>query len=155
MKSRLEIGDNIAQQIKKDKRTIYVERTITRMESDTDFTTLTFDEVVGGFVKIKDATPLLSMKNPDYVRRLLSQGKLEGILVRARGHVVWLISRNSIQYYTEHKAKRFAHRRYTLKIDQIDEDRVRAALDQLDIFYELTLAYKRKPRNDEEDGWIF
>lgn len=145
----------MAFEIKKANRTIFVDKVIVRLDSETDFSKWTFDKVVEGCVKIKDATPLLAMKNSDYVRRILLEGKLEGIFVRARGRRVWLISRDSITFYKQHKSKQHSHRRYIMKLNEVDEPRVRTALDALGIFYELKLAYKRKPRRDDAEGWIF
>lgn len=96
------------------------------------------------FVGIKDAPVLLGIAYTIYARRLLKEGRIEGVKVQYKHYQKWLISPESITYYNSHKATRTGMRRFLLRTSAENEDAVRDALGALGIEFTLELTYKAK-----------
>ena len=103
-----------------------------------------------GFVDIKEATELLGFKHTQYTRRLLAEGDPEtgtglwGKKVQYKGFSKWWIDLKSIEAYQETHRREMMGRRFVLNTALENEERIRAALDALDIEFKLELSYKSK-----------
>ncbi|MBD3387445.1 MAG: hypothetical protein GF414_00715 [Candidatus Altiarchaeales archaeon] len=123
-------------------RELIVEEVIVREDTEDYSPDLDVSRVNENYVSIAKAIVPLDVTYPRYVRRLLLEGKLTGIKVRIKGGVKWLIDRDSITAYIESKKRSTGLRNYILRISTENEVAVRKALLELDIEYELELAYK-------------
>ena len=104
-----------------------------------------FDEFdLSDFVSINEATQLLNFKHAQYTRRLLLEGKLEGVKLAHKGYAKWYITLDSIEFYNAHTSRDTSMRRYILRIDASNENAVLVALGALNIEFKLELAYKSK-----------
>lgn len=115
----------------------------------------TVAEVVERFVTLKEAKVLLGLAYGQYVRRLLKDGKIEGIKVKVSGGTRWLVTRESIRRYEAERRVYTTYRNYVLKIDPKDEAAVRKFIEGLDPEYSLALQYDpdRKPTTKEDTVW--
>jgi len=96
------------------------------------------------FVSIKDSCPLLEVKYPMYASRLLKEGKIEGVKLLIGKLEKWYVYVPSITYYKENKSVRTGMRRFLLRTPIENFEKVKEALDALDIEYTLEEAYKAK-----------
>ena len=110
-------------------------------------TALTGDQISKEFVGITGATKLLGFAHAQYTRRLVIEGKLEAIKVQLPHYSKWFISRAGIKGYLSGARRTTSHRRYILKMDLDQEQKVRDALKAAGVEFDLELAYKGK---DEE-----
>lgn len=90
------------------------------------------------FCTIQEAPSLAGVGYTQYIRALLSQGKLEGVSVQYRHYSKWLLFKPSLRS----RPTRTDGRKYLLYFDQQHEKAVRDALDSVGIQYRLELAYK-------------
>lgn len=79
-----------------------------------------------------------------YVRRLLLEGKLEGIKVDHGHYNKWHIYIPSVERYMEEHRRTEQARRFILRAELEDRAKIEKALDEAGIQYELELAYKGK-----------
>ncbi len=120
---------------------------IKRAKSKTEFVAQYSAEVLAkDFVSINDARDVLGVGYVVYVRRLLLEGKLEGVKVQYKGYAKWHISRASIAWYRKNVLRTMSGRRWIMKFELTDEAAVRAALDSLGIDYELKLNFVSKKK---------
>jgi hypothetical protein len=129
----------------KTKKIFIVEVSLSVHSTET-FDNITIDDVKERFLSIIEGTKRIGMKHPQYVRRLLVEGKLEGIKIVERGRYKWYITKTSIDRYKKAHNKINQKRRYILRIKADDEEKVRHNLNLLAIDYELELAYKSKAK---------
>jgi hypothetical protein len=108
------------------------------------FENITYNELHTRFSSIRDAASKLRIKNPEYVRRILLTGGLEGIKTQEPGYQKWWISPESIEIYKRKQQKRAKLRRYILYIAINDEAWIRETFDHAGIEYKLEVAYKGK-----------
>jgi len=94
------------------------------------------------FSSISKSTKKLGFKYSQYTRRLLLQGKLGGIKVKEQHYEKWYISNESIENYMNEHRRTQQLRRFVLKMDLENRDKVEQVLDELGIEYELELSYK-------------
>ncbi len=124
-----------------------VTNSIMRAKSETKFQSEYEAKVLkSDFVSINDAKDVLGVGYVVYVRRLLLEGRLEGVKIQYKGYAKWWISRASIAWYREHVLRTRSGRRWIMKFEMSDETKVRAALDALGIDYELKLNYVKKQK---------
>lgn len=105
---------------------------------------LSIENVLKGYVTLKEAKESLGVAWVQYVRRILKEGALEGIRVSVAGGTRWLVTRESIERYRATRKERSSKRNYILKIDSEEEEEVRKALEEAGIEYELSLSYVKK-----------
>lgn len=120
-----------------------LERAI-RKGSKTTFESVTKAALEKDYVGINEAVGLLGVGYAVYVRRLVLEGRLEGIKVMYKGYTKWHISRASIEWYRKNVLRTMTGRRWIMKFELPDEAKVRAALDALGIEYELKLNFVKK-----------
>lgn len=113
---------------------------------------ITVAELSEAYTSIPGATSSLNFAYPQYVRRLLSEGRLTAIRVAIKGGSKWFIERAGIERYRDSTARSAMVRNYVLKIRKESEDAVRSALEGLGIEYSLTLSYDPKESGEEKDG---
>lgn len=94
------------------------------------------------YVGLSKATKLLGFKYSQYTRRLVLEGKLGAIKVKEAHYEKWYVALSSIDDYMEDTRRVNQLRRYIFKIDLENESKVREALDELGIEYDLELSYK-------------
>lgn len=98
------------------------------------------------YVGLSGAQAKMGVAHQQYVRRLTSQGKLEGIKVDMGHYVKWWVSLKSIEAYMENNRRTEQARRYVLRIELEDEVKVRKALKDAGVDFSLELAYKGKDK---------
>lgn len=113
-------------------------------DSNMDLENLSLDDVRENWFSINSATKELGFKYSQYTRRLLLEGKLEGVKVKESHYNKWYIDPRSIETYMESNRRTNDQRRYLFYIDQDEEDLVRETLNELGIDYKLELSYKGK-----------
>jgi hypothetical protein len=96
------------------------------------------------YVGIKGAKAELGVGYTQYVRRLLLEGKLEGVKLDHGHYRKWHIYRPSIDRYMEEHRRTEQARRFILRAELEDREKIEAALDEAGIDYSLELAYKGK-----------
>jgi hypothetical protein len=101
-------------------------------------------EELESYTGIKGAQKELGLGYSQYVRRLLLQGKLEGIKVAHSHYNKWYVYRPSIEAYTENHRRTEQARRFILRAELEDREAIEAALEAAGIEYTLELAYKGK-----------
>lgn len=120
------------------------------------------------FLSIKEATRFLGFKHQQYTRRLLLEGKLDGKVETVKGEEVyplkairvkeknfskWYIAIPALVAYQAARQVRSAGRRYILRIDTSDLEKVNALLTKGKISYTLEPAYKpgkgKKPKVED------
>lgn len=105
---------------------------------------LTVAELNSKYVDIPGSTSSLKVAYPKYARRLILSDKLKAIKVAIRGGSKWFIDKASILSYVENTGRSRELRNYVLRIPMEAEDRVRKAIEALDVKYELEIAYVAK-----------
>ena len=99
------------------------------------------------YISIKDSTNVLGYKHSQYTRRLLLEGKLDTpltpIKVEEGKFKKWFIPIPSLYFYLENKVVRSSKRRFILKLDLEDKDKVEEALKASGVEYTLELAYNK------------
>lgn len=110
------------------------------------------------YLSIKEATRFLGFKHQQYTRRLLLEGKLDGqveqvegkedtypqkaIRVKEKSFSKWYIAIPALVAYQAARQVRSAGRRYILRIDSADLDKVNSLLTKGKVEYTLEPAYK-------------
>jgi hypothetical protein len=89
---------------------------------------------------------------PQYVRRLLIDGKIDGDKFQQVGYRKWFVNPDSLEHYQKHSSRRGGMRRYVLRLDLDDEQEVRDLLNADGIEFELELAYQPKDEDEDEAG---
>lgn len=84
----------------------------------------------------------LGLAYPQYVRRLLLQGKLEGIKVDHDHYNKWWIYIPSLDRYLENSRRTEQKRRFILRAELEDREVIERALEEAGIDFSLELAYK-------------
>lgn len=116
---------------------------------------LTVKEVLEEFLNLKTAHGRLGMAHLVYTRRLLRDGKLEGIKVRVKGGERWLVTKASIEGYSKRKAVNLEYRNYILRLRPEQEAQVRKFLEQLDSECTLEFAYVKKEKGTKEPDTLW
>ena len=98
------------------------------------------------YLSINDATKLLNFKHAQYTRRLVHESKLVALKIQYEHYPKWMISIRSILEYNSKTRRSNGLRRYIVKFDLQNEEKVRAALEALDIPFELELSYQKKSK---------
>jgi hypothetical protein len=88
---------------------------------------------------------------PQYVRKLVLDDKIEAIKIGRKGYEKWYINPNSAEEYRQSSNTRGGKRRFIFKTDLENEDAVRQALDEAGIDYDLELQYQPKEDDDESE----
>jgi hypothetical protein len=111
-------------------------------------------EAPEGWQGINEATKTLGFKHSQYTRRLILEGKLDdpepAERFQGKGYTKWMVSPKSLASYLEKVGVRGGSRRFTLKTDLENEEKVRAALDASGVEYTLELSYKGKAKESAE-----
>ncbi len=118
---------------------------------DTPYAKVTTEDLKEHFITLKAALPLLDLAWPQYVRRLMDQGKLSGIKVPVGNTTRVLVDRRSAERRAEQQKRRKNYRNFILRISLEDEAGVRAALKEAGIDYELEIASKKKKATETEE----
>ena len=101
-------------------------------------------ELKANYVGIKAAQKRMGLGYSQYVRRLLLQGKLEGIKADMGHYRKWFISLKSIEQYMDNSRRTEQARRFILRAELEDREAIEKALKAAGIEFELELAYKGK-----------
>lgn len=117
--------------------------------------TLTIAEVEGRFLSLKAGHKRLGMAHLVYTRRLLREGKLEGIKVKVKGVERWLVTKAAIEGYSKRKAVNLEYRNYILRLRPEQEAQVRKFLEQLDPGSSLEFAYVKKEKDSTEPDTVW
>lgn len=115
----------------------------------------TVKEIVERFVTLKEAQKRLSLAHGQYTRRLLKEGKLEGIKVTLKGGPRWLVSTDSIDRYDLERKAYTTLRNVTVKVDPKHFDALVKFLKGLDPLYSAEYAYEKanKAASGDEEVW--
>lgn len=116
---------------------------------------ITIEEVEDWFFTLKDAKEALGVAHLVYARRLVTEGKIEGIKVKVPGGERWLVTKESVERYSLKVIRSGEDRNYTLRINPNVEAKVRSLLKANGIEYELSLSYegKAKKATPSETVW--
>ena len=102
------------------------------------------DTLTKNYKGIKESQKYLELGYSQYVRRLLLQGKLEGIKVDMGHYRKWFIFQGSLDQYLENSRRTEQARRFILRAELEDREAIEEALEAAGIEYSLELAYKGK-----------
>jgi len=103
-------------------------------------------DIDANYLSINDATKALNFRHAQYTRRLVHEGKLVALKVQYEHYPKWMISIGSILEYNSNTRRSNGLRRFILKFDLQNEEKVRAALEALEIPFDLELSYQKKSK---------
>jgi len=90
---------------------------------------------------LRDAPQVMGVGYEQYVRALLSQGKIEGIRVQWKHYTKWFLFVPSL---LNRPRRRTDRRKFLLYINPDHESEIRKALQASGLQFELTVAYQSK-----------
>ena len=97
------------------------------------------------FTSISDSTSILGFKYSQYTRRLLLEGKLDKpylpLKVKEENFSKWYISIESLMEYLKGRVVRDGSRRFILKANLEDKEKIEKALKGIGVEFTLELAY--------------
>lgn len=99
----------------------------------------------GEFVGLKEAKVLAGVAYSNYMRRLVTGGKVRGVKVfdSVLRSEKWYVSVGGIEDYVNGKRSRKGGRKFVLRMSVEDEGKVRKILEEEGIKFSLELAYKK------------
>lgn len=108
------------------------------------------------FTSIKDSTSILGYKHPQYTRRLLLEDKFgevatslpfSPIKVKEGNFSKWFIPVAALYSYLNSRTERDSTRRFILRFNLEDLEKIEKALEASKVAYTLELAYKKGQGN--------
>ena len=101
-------------------------RILAATSSDEERESIDTSDIDENYLSINDAPKLLNFKHAQYTRRLVHESKLVALKVQYEHYPKWMISIGSILEYNSNTRRSNGLRRFILRFDLRNEERVRS-----------------------------